>query len=85
MLEIGEIKMKIIINGKIENKPYEEICKLLCILPEVQFVKVTKAGTIDFTIGKPNEINFLISKIDSAGMQMSTKFKKWAKTNGFLK
>jgi len=76
--------MKIIINEKAEEKTYEEICRLLHVLPETHFVEINNAGTVDFTTGKPDEVNYLIDKIDSAGMKMSSKFRKWAKKNNFI-
>jgi len=75
--------MKIIINGQTQDMSYEEICKLLKIVPEVRFVEINRAGTIDFTVGKPDEISYLIRRIADAGMQMSSKFYRWASCQGF--
>lgn len=75
--------MKIIINDQKQDMPYEDICKCLKIKPEVQFVEVNRAGTIDFTVGKPDEIAYLIRRIADAGMRMSGKFYKWAQKEGF--
>jgi hypothetical protein len=74
--------MKIIINGEAKNMTYEDICHKLSIVPDVHFVEVNKAGTIDFTIGKPDEINYLIGMVNNAGMQLSARFKKWIGNNG---
>jgi hypothetical protein len=75
--------MKILINNQSQDLSYAEICKRLKILAEVKFVEINRAGTIDFTVGKPDEIAYLIRHIADAGMRMSSKFYKWAQRQGF--
>jgi hypothetical protein len=61
-------------NGTI-NLTYEEVCHRLGFIPEAHFVKVTNRGTIDFTLGKPNEIRALKSAVTREGLVMSKKLK----------
>lgn len=68
--------MKIIINGNKQEMSYEDVCKRLGFIPEIHFVKVTTRGTVDFTIGKPNEIRALKRAITREGMVMSKKLKE---------
>lgn len=42
---------------------YEELCKRLGFIPEVEFVELTNAGTVTFTIGKPEEIKALYAAV----------------------
>lgn len=74
--------MKVIISGEKQEKTYEEICKLLEIIREVKFVEVTKNGRIGFTVGKPDEVIYLIDRIIAKEMLMSNKFYSWAKKQG---
>jgi len=75
--------MRVIINSQPADLSYQDICGLLKINPGVHFVKVTRAGSIDFTIGKPDEIAYLIRRVADAGMKISGKFYKWARRQGF--
>ena len=40
-------------------KDYEDICHELGFIPDVHFVKITTRGTIDYTLGKPDEVKAL--------------------------
>ena len=42
---------------------YEELCKRLGYVPEVEFVELTNAGTVTFSIGKPEEIKALYAAV----------------------
>ena len=42
---------------------YEELCKRLGFIPETEFVELTNAGTVTFSIGKPEEIKALYAAV----------------------
>ena len=46
---------------------YEEICHDLGFISEVHFVRITTAGTISFTLGRPNEIRSLVAACRERG------------------
>ena len=71
--------MKIIKNNKPMNMPYDEICHDLGIIPEIHFVKVTNYGTISHTVGKPDEIRYLINMADEKGYKLSQSLLKFKK------
>ena len=48
---------------------YEELCKRLGYVPEVEFVELTNAGTVTFTIGKPEEIKALYAAVLREGFK----------------
>ena len=50
---------------------YEELCKRLGFIPEVEFVELTNAGTIAFTVGKPVEIKALYTAVLREGFKPS--------------
>jgi len=55
-----------------KNDPkYIEICNKLGFMPEVSFVKVTKSGSISYTMGKPEEIRSLARACDREGFTKS--------------
>ena len=66
-------KYTVIVNGTKEIKSYEEICRDLGINASVHFVKPTTACTIDFTAGKPEEINHLLRACRERGYKPSQK------------
>ena len=71
--------MKVIKNNQLINMSYEAICHDLKIVPEIHFVKVTNYGTISHTVGKPDEIRYLINMAEEKGYKLSKallKFKK---------
>ena len=47
---------------------YDEICRLLGYTPESNFIAVTTAGTISFTVGKPHEVLGLARAVTAAGL-----------------
>lgn len=53
--------------GKAEMT-YNEICRLLGYTPESNFIAVTTAGTISFTVGKPHEVLGLARAVTVAGL-----------------
>lgn len=66
-------KYTVIVNGKKEIKSYEEICRDLGIIASVHFVKPTTACTISFSVGKPDEIKYLLSACRERGYKPSKK------------
>ena len=71
--------MKVIKNNQSINMSYEAICHDLKIIPEIHFVQVTNHGTISHTVGKPDEIRYLINMAEEKGYKLSQallKFKK---------
>lgn len=68
--------MKVIKNGVLVEKTYEEICEELGFIAKVQFVEVTNRGTITFTLGRPEEIRALASAIEREGYKASSKLIK---------
>lgn len=48
---------------------YEELCKRLGFIPETEFVELTNAGTVTFTIGKPEEIKALYAAVLREGFK----------------
>jgi hypothetical protein len=56
-----------IITKKASNKNYEAVCADLGMRAEIKFVEITRAGTITFTCGKPDEIRSLLSATERAG------------------
>lgn len=48
---------------------YEELCKRLGFIPEVEFVALTNAGTVTFTVGKPEEIKALYAAVLREGFK----------------
>lgn len=42
---------------------YEELCKRLGFIPETEFVELTNARTVRFSIGKPEEIKALYATV----------------------
>lgn len=59
------------IKNEKKTMTYEDICNALNISPEVNFVKVTNAGSISFTAGKPVEIRFLHRMCRENGFRVS--------------
>lgn len=42
---------------------YKELCKRLGFISETEFVELTNAGTVTFSIGKPEEIKALYAAV----------------------
>ena len=55
---------------------YKEICEELGFNAECGFVKITSAGTIGFTVGKPDEIRALYRAVINAGYKPTKEFEK---------
>jgi hypothetical protein len=53
------------------TKKYQEVCKALGFLPEVQFVKLNRGGSIGFTCGRPQEIRALLKAVNALGLTPS--------------
>lgn len=47
---------------------YDEVCHLLGYNPDSNFVEVTPAGTITFTLGRPDEVLRLARAVTAAGL-----------------
>lgn len=65
--------MKVFKNGTLVNMTYEDICRELEFIPDINFVKVTNCGTISFTCGKPDEIKTLRKNVIDNGYKLSVK------------
>lgn len=48
---------------------YEELCKRLGFIPETDFVELTNARTVRFSIGKPEEIKALYAAVLREGFK----------------
>lgn len=68
--------MKVIKNGNKVEMSYEEVCAELGFIASVHFVKVTSAGTIGYTVGKPYEINALRAAVKANGYKASKSLLK---------
>lgn len=55
------------IGEKAKASDYEAICHELGFIPQSHFVEITKAGTIGFTCGKPEEVNDLLASVIEHG------------------
>ena len=60
---------KIWFGGKKIEMAYSEICRKLNISAETKFVKITSAGTITYTLGRPNEISYLYDQVINHGFR----------------
>lgn len=70
--------MKVIINGETVRMKYADICHKLGFTPEVQFVKVTRTGRIDFTLAfRQSEAEALWDSIIDNGMEPSVTFRRF--------
>ena len=58
----GTRKVKTI-DGATVALTYEELCKRLGFIPETEFVELTNAGTVTFSIGKPEEVKALYAAV----------------------
>lgn len=60
---------KVWFGGKKIEMDYSEICRKLNISASEKFVKVTSAGTITWTCGRPNEITYLYHQVINHGFR----------------
>lgn len=60
-------KYKVWRNGRKEEMTYGDVCHELGFICECAFVKITTAGTITFTCGKPDEICALFRAVKRCG------------------
>lgn len=67
---------KVIKNNTRVPMTYEAICEDLGFIADVHFVKITTAGTISYTCGKPNEIAALRAACLEHGYKPSQALKK---------
>lgn len=82
-MKIKEYKVKRIggydNNGNAETwrelDTYDGVCYNLGFAARVNFVKITSAGTISFTCGKPNEIKALYSAVVNNGYVPSAELR----------
>ena len=58
----GTRKVKTI-DGATVALTYGELCKRLGFIPETEFVELTNAGTVTFSIGKPEEVKALYAAV----------------------
>lgn len=58
-------------NGVRTEMAYSDICHDLDFDPESGFIRVTTAGTITFTCGKPYEVNALYQVVVERGYKPS--------------
>lgn len=63
-------------DGATVTLTYEELCKRLGFIPEVEFVELTNAGTITFTVGKPEEIKALYAAVLREGFKPARNLAK---------
>lgn len=54
-------------DGSVCEMEYADVCKDLGYIAEVNFIKITTAGTISFYLAKPDEIGPLLSAVKSKG------------------
>lgn len=66
-------EMKVIRNGETIERSYEAVCHDLGIDPKVHFVEITTRHTISFTLGKPQEICYLLWTCEKSGYKPSQK------------
>ena len=55
---------------------YKKVCYMLGFMPSTNFVRITTAGTISFTVGKPYEIRLLLEAVEITGLVPSAGLKK---------
>ena len=55
------------------DESYEYYCHRLGINPDIHFVKITNAGTISFSCGKPDEVRYLLKMCRENGYKPSKK------------
>ena len=60
---------KIWFGGKKIEMAYSEICRKLNISAETNFVKITSAGTVSYTLGRPDEITYLYQQVINHGFR----------------
>ena len=79
----GTRKVKTI-DGATVALTYEELCKRLGYIPETEFVELTNAGTVTFTIGKPEEIKALYAAVLREGFKPAQKMWRRGKELSFI-
>lgn len=65
--------MRVVKNKKMISISYEDLCKDLGFIPDVNFIKVTNRGTITFTAGKMLEVKALYRNTVNRGYKPSVK------------
>lgn len=55
---------------------YDEVCAQLGYQPEAHFVEITTAGTITFTLGRPNEVLELARAVTAAGLVQAASLRQ---------
>ena len=55
---------------------YKKVCYMLGFMPSAHFVRITTAGTISFTVGKPNEIRLLLDAVEKSVFVPASGLKK---------
>jgi len=68
--------MEVLRNGEKVKMNYEDVCKELGYKSDVNFVKVDDQGYIGFTVGRPDEIRELYSRLNNKGFIPSKSFTK---------
>jgi hypothetical protein len=62
---------------------YKQTCQLLGFDAASKFVRLTRSGAIDFTIGKPEEIRALAVAAMRNGLKLSLKFDRLVRQRGW--
>lgn len=63
-------------DGNKVQMTYNDVCELLGYVPETHFIKITTAGTITFTTGKPCEVLRLARAVTEVGLVQSYSLRK---------
>jgi hypothetical protein len=62
---------------------YQEICKILGFVPEMEYVRVNRRGNIEPTAGTRDEAVALWKAVKRAGFKPSSKFRALARKYEF--
>lgn len=65
-------------DGTIARMEYSDICQAIGVSADVNFIKITNAGTISFYLAKTQEIKWLLSATKSAGFVPAKRLLKLA-------
>lgn len=65
-----------------DDPRYLEVCERLGMDPRIRFVRLTRRGTVGFTVGKPDEIRLLLRRCKEAGLKPSRSLQRTAQYYG---
>ena len=71
MKEMNQQKRIVWKDGEKTKMSYEDVCHDLGFAPQMGFVRITTAGTIAFSVGKPNEVKALLCSVKANGYKPS--------------